>query len=459
MAIIAYKGKGKTHYSVTKRLDKLNAKLNELVAKDPNFENTFKPATTREEFDKLYTKYMVENADFVDIKENGNPENKKPLNDKEVIIDAKVEPIKSNTSFDDKSDDFYNDESLPDDGSGYGLDEMATKNVNTRDYVLDRGMTQDSGNNGGGNSEKTIKTNFDKEPSSWDEAFKIPEPDEKEIFLDENDSVNPDGTSNTNNTSNNNSKVGGNPGSGGSNTKFQKEAPLNSSFDSMSGGKQRRQSKRIATMAVDVLSKFTEITFVYFCNRDITHDRLIELQDEGLIDLDFLIELEAGQQQAIRHFFMEQRLKAEELSKLDKDDRDDLIEALTDVIMEKGIAFTPIQQLGVTFASIFIKKGFEAYTFSKINKGILEYAMNHQAGSKEQQPQATTPTVVSEQKDETIQNNVTTQNQSNSSSNDFLSNEDNLEEELKQSRQKSIGEIKIIPNEDNPFVEGVSVLG
>jgi hypothetical protein len=335
---------------------------------------------------------------------------------------------------------------------------MATKNVNTRDYVMKKGFESDTDT---ANSNKNGQENrtFDREPESWDDAFKIPEPDDQQIYIDDNDNMDSNNGGSGGFTKNSSSSGGNSSSNGGgsqSSSSKPKQPPLNSSFNEMSGSKQRKNSKRMATMAIDVLSKFSEITFVYFCNKDITHERLIEMQDEGLIDLNFPIELEAGQQQAIRFFFMEQRLKAEELSKLDKEDREDLIEALTDVIMEKGVALTPIQQLGVTFASVFIKKGIEAFAFSKINKGILEYAMNNQAGVREEQPE--TANVVTEQKEEVVQDITPTQSQPTNNSNDFLSTESDLETELQESRT-SLSKTTETKTEENPFVQGVSMLG
>ena len=42
MSIKSYVGKGKPHYTIINRQDKLNAKLEELAQKDANFQENFK---------------------------------------------------------------------------------------------------------------------------------------------------------------------------------------------------------------------------------------------------------------------------------------------------------------------------------------------------------------------------------------------------------------------------------
>lgn len=424
--IKSYVGKGAKHYSVKQREEKLNAKLNEIASKDENFEFTFTPATNKEQFDRLYTQYMSENADYEDIKET---KEKKSFN-KDNIDDSNK-----------KDSNFYLDDTLPSEQT-YGLDEMATKNVNTRDYVLEDGMSKSDGKKYLDFDGNKIEKDFSNEPKDWDEAFKIPEPDEKEIFIDNDDNGFTSTTSGGRSSSS--GFKGGSTNSSSKNTSNQR--PMNPHSEDLSKGKQRRNAKRMATIAVDLLSKVSEITFVYFCNKNITHEKLIELQDEGLIDLDFLIELEQGQAQPIRIFFMNQRLQAEELAKLSQDDKDDIIEALTEVIMEKGIALTPLQQLGLTVASIGVKQIISGYALSSMNKGILEYAMNHQAGIKSEQPEIAeipkTEPQTSESQIEKAPNNNITPN-------------DELERELEESTQSLVNS----ENEpDDVFVAGVSSL-
>jgi hypothetical protein len=73
----------------------------------------------------------------------------------------------------------------------------------------------------------------------------------------------------------------------------------------------------------------------------------------GEIDLSLLVSLEDGQQVTIKEFFANQCLAAEQLSNIDETQKADLTDALTEVMMEKGIAPTPTQELIMITLTIF----------------------------------------------------------------------------------------------------------
>jgi hypothetical protein len=97
----------------------------------------------------------------------------------------------------------------------------------------------------------------------------------------------------------------------------------------------------------------SEKGFVWYANKDINEAKLVEYEVKDEIDLQLLVTLEDGQEATVKTFFQQQCFKAEQLSKIDQSEKEDLIDALADVLLEKGVAPTPSQELMMVGLKIF----------------------------------------------------------------------------------------------------------
>ena len=98
-----------------------------------------------------------------------------------------------------------------------------------------------------------------------------------------------------------------------------------------------------------------------------------------------------GQRKSVRDFFVDQLGIIQQESKIDQDDKDDLIESLTEVFLEKGIAPTPTQELMLVVARVVGVKALSGYAIMQSNASILNQlrAMKKEESGYEEEP---TPT-------------------------------------------------------------------
>jgi len=132
----------------------------------------------------------------------------------------------------------------------------------------------------------------------------------------------------------------------------KKTEPVDPSFSGMDNKKQKRSTKRFAKYIVEAVVTLTEKGFVWFANKDINEAKLAEYELSGEIDLTLIVTLEGGQEATIKEFFQNQCAQAEHLSKIDEEQKKDLTDALAEVLMEKGAAPTPTQELMMVGFSI-----------------------------------------------------------------------------------------------------------
>jgi len=170
----SYVSKGKPHYTITKRKDELDAIINKLAEKNPSFAANFMPATNSAEFERLYTKYAVENAEFTDIPTIVNDKEDLDNDGKDIEIE-KEDPDGDKQ----KGDDYYNDTTTATDE--YNFDELPSKQAIVRDYVMDETSNDNSDSN-----KQAPKTTFD-EPQTWGDKFIIPNEEAQTIFEEDNE--------------------------------------------------------------------------------------------------------------------------------------------------------------------------------------------------------------------------------------------------------------------------------
>jgi hypothetical protein len=320
MDLIVYTKKGKRNYKETRLIDKIKPLLEKELERNPGLYGKFVPAKNYEELEKIYSNLSSQDVEFEEIKENNKDvENENNMAKKKESLKEESEENLTNSKglgFDDDDNDDYND----------FVDPFNREEPIVRDYVTD-GASLEPDNE----FKSTGQTEFE-EPSSFDEAFELPE------------------------------EMDGGPqvSSGGRERreKPQREEreprePLNPDFDDMSSAKKRKSTKKFAKYIVETVCMLSEKGFVWYANKDINESKLNEYELSGEMDLSLLVTLEDGQEVTVKQFFQIQCLKAEELAVIDKEEKEDLADSLAEVLMEKGVGPTPTQELMLVAFKVF----------------------------------------------------------------------------------------------------------
>ena len=101
--------------------------------------------------------------------------------------------------------------------------------------------------------------------------------------------------------------------------------------------------------------------------------------------------MENGQEITIKEFFKGQCLLANELAKIEKEKLDDFTDVLAEVMMEKGVAPTPQQELLLIGGSILAEQVLKMVAFNSQINGVLGQLRSMKAESMPN-TQATRPT-------------------------------------------------------------------
>lgn len=305
-----YKKRGNTNYKEKKLIKAIREKAEQLKKANPEF--TIEPVSSFEDLKQLHESMIAEPVTYEEFEEainNNNESNQTMSEDNEKIED--VEPIEETKTESASSGREYVDP--------FNRDEPIV-----RDYVLGNDYEDDVVND-----DDAPPQTFD-EPKSEKEAFEMPSTDEE-------DEESKDSSSSDSSSSEKKSEPRQRP--------KPNDEPLNPDFDTMSPKKQKRSTKRFAKHIVGAVCTLLEKGFVWFANKDINEGKLAEYELSGEVDLSLLLQLEGGQEATVKQFFQMQCKQAEELSKINEEDKQDLIDALAEVLMEKGVAPTPTQEL------------------------------------------------------------------------------------------------------------------
>jgi hypothetical protein len=336
MSFKVYNKAGKRSYKETRLVNKLNSVINQRIQSNPNFINEYEPANNFAELQSLHDKICVEDIQFQEVQPKNNDNNM--ANE----VEEKVEESKSNfTDFENEDNSF--------------IDPLNREEPVVRDYVMNEEFP---------NAEKTAKgkrTTFD-EPISFEESFELPSDDEEEQPQQQQ------------------------KGQRQQKQQRQPQEPLNPSFDEMSNGKKKRSTKKMAKYIVEVVCTLAEKGFVWFANKDINETKLAEYEISGEIDLSLMLSLEDGQEATVKEFFLVQAMRAEQLSKISQEERNDLAEALAEVMLEKGIAPTPMQELILIGVGIFGKQALTLWQISSQNNAVLMQLRALRVETKQPQP-------------------------------------------------------------------------
>jgi hypothetical protein len=304
---------------------------------DPNFASTFSPATTPDELQRLHSVYCAENAT--------------------IISEIKNEPNINLSNMENENHKIENNKSSETVSSAQKqvIDPINEAEPIIRDYVLqdDAYERKSTIPSAGARIEDTLK--FD-EPMNFQEAFDIPIDANDDAKLgDKKESEQKQQTSSQNNTQ----------------QSSPKKEPVNPYFDDQSNQQKKKQTRRMAKYIVKVVVTLLEKGFVWWTTKDINEAKLIELELKGEIDLNVLFALSETEQQTAREFFARMCKDAIAGSKVEEDDQNELTDALYEVLIEKGIAPTPMQNLALVSLQIVGAKVLTALGLTAMTNSIL----------------------------------------------------------------------------------------
>lgn len=313
-----YTKKGRLDYS-EKRMVKA---LERIAEENPDkFGPDFRPATSKEELERLFKAHGVTDVDFTETKKDtGSGSNA---------------PTPQNPS--------ANGSSGSGSSSGESLiDPFNAQSPNVREYVTsDNGFKEDSGESGG---QAGPGASSFPEPTSFSEAFHIPGSDEAKAQQEKGQQQQQQQAGKTSSQS------------GGVGNKQTKGAPLNPSFEDMDTGRKNRSTKRFAKYIVEIVCTLAEKGLVWWGTKGVTEAELAKLELKGEIDLSLIVTLNGTQEATVKEFFINQCIAIEHAVKFTDEEKKDLADALTLVLLEKGAAPTPMQELLVAGISAFGSK-------------------------------------------------------------------------------------------------------
>jgi len=300
-----YLKRGNKNYK-EKRLLK---ELGDFFEKNPDVLTSVEPAESYDELQSMYDKYV-----FDDYQELDEKEEKSTPADSEKL-DTNVDPLNR-------------------------------QNPNIRDYVLDNA-----------NGQSTAASSFN-EPISFDDTFEIPA--ENDDPFEEPKAPRA--------------------------KKVEKEAPIFNDGVYIDPKKKRRKTERFAKSIVNLVCDLWQTGFVWFVTKDITDEKLIQYEQEFGMDLELLLELNDGQKTTVRNFFISQRVVAQQVSEIGKEDREDLTDALIEVFLEKGIQPTAAQDLLLVVAKVFGGSTLQGVAIAKPISMIVGQCKQEAESRQQEQP-------------------------------------------------------------------------
>ena len=341
MATKLYIKRGSKNYKEQRMLDELRPIIDAEMQKNPGLD--FTPATNFEELEELHRRYTSETVTPIEETQNDSED--------DVIEDTETETMFS-------SDEGFDEE------SSQNIDPFNREEPIVREYVTN----QDSMSSG--RIEEGRSLSSFQEPLSFQEAFEIPESGESESGSSEQPS------SAENQTTDSSEKV------------KTKENPLNPDWDTMNTGKKKRSTKKFAKYIVETVTMLSEKGFVWYANQDINEAKLTEYEINGEMDLSLLVALEDGQEVTVKQFFQVQCMKAEQLCKIDAEEKADLAEALAEVLLEKGVGPTPTQELILISLKIFGSQAITLMSLKTQTNSLLTQLRSMKEGSAPAQPES-----------------------------------------------------------------------
>jgi len=299
---------------------KMISDINLALEKNPALETGLRPASNFDELKELHTSMTATDVPFEVVGDS------KPVTPTGEVQTEKQAPF---------------------------IDPLNRDEPNVRDYVLDDKFDPFA------DFTNASKSNF-QEPTNFGQAFDLPDEDE----------------------------MRGNPQtkSSGNNTRpqqrnQQRPQPIQSGEDT---GKDKRRSKRFAKSVVNTVCDLLEVGFVWYATKDINEQKLAEYELSNEIDVHALLTLPDGNDATVKEFFLNQLGQIEQASKVSQDDREDLIESLTELFIEKNIQPSPAYEFGLNALTVVAKQGIQLYMIVSQNNQIISQLRERNALMREQ---------------------------------------------------------------------------
>ena len=341
MAVKVYLKKGNLNYKERKYISALQKELEKrgVSGKD------FNPATNFGELETLYNEYCIEEASFVEVKDKNEAQGNDVPNQEDTYekhkdfvkgMQESVEKKEETSAFDSGDDSPF-------------VDPFNQAEPVVRDYVMNEGFKEK-------NNEQPVKTSFD-EPTSFDSSFELPK-----------DEGGGSGGGGNRGGGNKSSSLGGNK----KDNKDKKSEPFNPALENVSDAKKRKSTKKMAKAIVYGVCKLAEFGCKWWVTKDITEDKLVEYEINDTIDMQILLSLDETQQITVRNWFAMQVKLADEELKISEEDKQELADSLYEVMLEKGIAPSPTQELIINaISTIVIGLGVKAYAMGQQVQNVL----------------------------------------------------------------------------------------
>ena len=227
------------------------------------------------------------------------------------------------------------------------IDPLNREEPNVRDYVMEDQFDPFADFN----RQTKHKSEF-REPTNFDDAFNVP--DEEEMRNAGKEQIR-----------------GGQQKQQQSRPQPQRQSNDGGSDWGGSSGVNKRKSKRFATSIVNVTCRLLEVGFVWYATKDINEQKLAEYEMTGEIDLSLIVELPSGQEATIKDFFLNQLGDIQEASKINPESKAELIEALTELFVEKNIQPSATYDVLLSGVSIVAEQGIKLMMIVQQNNAIL----------------------------------------------------------------------------------------
>jgi hypothetical protein len=278
------------------------------------------PAKSYEELTALHDKYCGQFDTYEEVKDEPNKMPEKTTSESKAVEASKAPETAKQSTPSSFIDPFNDAEPI------------------VRDYVMNDGFTTDT--------EPTARQQQSfAEPTSFEESFELPSQEDEKSDAKPAKEKQP---------------------------KKEPAPPVNPQFDEMSSGKKRRSTKKFAKMIVDGTCILAEKGCIWWTTKDITEDKLVQYELENVMDLQLLLTLDEGQQITVREWFRGRVIEADVIFKVSDEDKEDLTDSLYEVMLEKGVAPTPMQELIINAVKTFVlDMGLKALNMQKQIQSVL----------------------------------------------------------------------------------------
>jgi hypothetical protein len=340
-----YQKRGNLNYKERRMVEQLTKVLEEKTKADPNF--SFSPAENSKELEQMWTEFCTDEVEFSEIK-NSDVE---PVN----VSDEPIENEPNNDTQKETGTNDFEDEDDDWDDTGSNSDPFNRDEPIVRDYVKGSDFPDDI--------KKVDTKSTYAEPRTQRDQMRMPG---MEDDAQTNNSSKVDPVRIENNNSGSGNQKSSNSGGG--------SAPMNPKFNEMSDAQKKKQTTRMAKSIVRLVCTLAEKGFEFWGTKGITEDEINNLESNQVIDTDLEVMsmLEPGTLVTIKQFFAQQRMAVAEISKITEDEKQMLTESLVEVMIEKGIGPTPMQNLLLNIAEVILVRGLAIYGIQKQNSNIIQ---------------------------------------------------------------------------------------